>query len=70
MLSNGPHTFDGVRLDELRTICEQGLRHALPCHVLGHADVNVGRREFVDVKPDILRPCVFDELLVCETDVF
>jgi hypothetical protein len=56
--------LDRVCLDQLSAVCQEGLRYRLPSHAFRHANVYVSRRELVDVEPDILRPCIFDQILV------
>lgn len=58
-------TLDRVCLHELCTVGEEVLCDRFPRHTLRHAQVDVCRREFVDVKPDILRPGVLDEVFIC-----
>lgn len=56
--------LDRVCLDQLSAVCQKGLRYRLPSHAFWHAKVYVSRRELVDVEPDILGPCIFDQILV------
>lgn len=57
-------TFDRVGLDKLGAVDEERFRDGIPCHAFGHAEVDVGGGELVDVKPDVLGPGVADEFLV------
>lgn len=57
-------TLNRVGLNQLCTVCEKCLRYIIPIHGFGHAQVNMGRRQFINMKPDILRPCVFDQVLI------
>jgi hypothetical protein len=64
-LAPGERTLDGVRLDELRTVREDGLRDRVPREPGREAQVHVRGRELVDVEPHVLRPRVLDQVLVC-----
>ena len=58
------HTFDGVGLDQLRAVDEECLWNGLPFHARWHAQIDVCRRQLVDVEPDVLGPCILDQVLV------
>ena len=57
-------TFNRVCLDELCAIGQQSVWYALPCHRVRHAEIDMGRGELVNVKPDVLWPSVLDELFI------
>lgn len=60
-------TFDRVCLHQLRAIGEKILRNALPRHPVRHSEIDVSRRQFVDMEPHILGPSVLDQVLVYES---
>ena len=60
----GNRTFDRVRLHELRTVRQEGLRDGVPGHGVGHAEVDMGGGELVDVEPDVLWPRVLYQVLI------
>ena len=63
-------TFDGVGLYELRTIYKQWFWNGLPRgYRLWKTEVHVCRGKLVDVKPDVLRPCVFNQIFIWDTPV-
>ena len=58
-------TFDRVGLDELCTVREQCFGDGLPRgYRLWHAEVHMCGRKFVNVKPDVLWPRIFDQVFI------
>ena len=57
-------TFDRICFHQLRTVDEQGFWDRVPGHSLGHPEVHVCGGEFIYMEPNVLRPCISNELLV------
>ena len=58
-------TFNAVGLGQLRAVGQQWLANLLPALALWQADVDMCRREVIDVKPDIFLPAMLDQFFVC-----
>lgn len=58
-------TFNRVGLDELCTVHEQCLGNGLPGgYRLWQAEIHVCGGKLVNVKPDVLWPCIFNQIFV------
>lgn len=60
------HTLDGVRLHKLRTVVDDVGWNVVPAAAFGHSNVDVRRRHFGHVEPDVLRPRMLNEVLILE----
>jgi hypothetical protein len=59
-------TFDRIGLDELRTVHKQCLGNSFPGgYRFGQAEIHVRGGKLVHVKPDVLRPRILDQILIC-----
>jgi hypothetical protein len=59
------HTFNTIRLGQLRTINHQFLGHLLPIFSLRQPHINMRGRQIINMEPHIFFPAIFDELFVC-----
>lgn len=64
-IDGGPlAALDTIRFDESGAVEDQVLRNAVERHAGRHAQVHMSRTEVIDVKPDVFRQAVFDQLLI------
>jgi hypothetical protein len=58
-------TLDTISLCQLSKVLEEASWDLIPCHIGGQPQIHMGRREFVDMEPNVCVPPVLYEIFVC-----